>query len=166
MPDELLTIFKVCFLVLLYLFFFRVLRAVWTEVNAAPAGGAEPVAPAKPPKASRRTRAKESRVHSDEQPAPSWPTVLVAVDPPQMAGIEYPLSEEMTVGRGPDANVVLDDGFLSQRHATFHWRDDEWVVEDLGSTNGTYVNNVKVDRLARLHLGDRVQLGNVILEVR
>lgn len=164
MPDELLTIFKICFLVLLYLFFFRVLRAVWTEVNAAPAGVVpEPVATAKEkaPKSSRR-RAKQAA----PPPEPMGPSVLVAVDPAHLAGIEYPLADGMTLGRGGDATIVLEDSFLSTRHATFARRDGEWVVEDLGSTNGTYVNNVKVDRLARLHTGDRVQVGNVILEVR
>lgn len=172
MPDELLTIFKICFLVLLYLFFFRVLRAVWTEVNAAPAGTTPepttaPKAP-KPPKPSKASRkaAREPAPEPESESEPTVPTRLVAVDPPHLVGIEYPLANGMTVGRGPDCTVVLDDNFLSTHHAAFERRDGEWAVADEGSTNGTYVNNVKVDRVARLHLGDRVQLGNVILEVR
>jgi hypothetical protein len=166
-PDELLTIFKVCFLVLLYLFFFRVLRAVWTEVNAAPAG-AEPLTPTKAPKApkpAKRVKAKKSEPAPAPPPEPEGPSRLVAVDPPHLAGIEYALTDGMTVGRGSDATLVLDDNFLSSRHASFHLRDDDWVVEDLGSTNGSYVNNVKVDRISRLHTGDRVQVGNVMFEV-
>lgn len=163
MPDELITIFKICFLVLLYLFFFRVLRAVWTEVNAAPAGMA-PEVPTKAPKAPKP--AKVPRKAKAKTAEPSEPTRLIAVDPPHMAGIEYALAEGMSIGRGGDSTVVIEDSFLSTRHAAFERRDGEWVVEDEGSTNGTYVNNVKVDRIARLHLGDRVQVGNVILEVR
>ena len=167
MPDELLTIFKICFLVLLYLFFFRVLRAVWTEVNAAPAGTEAP--PTKAPKLSRSARkrtAEPAPTPPAAPPATDVPTKLVAVDPPHLANIEYPLSNGMTIGRGGDSTIILEDSFLSTHHAAFERRDGEWVVADEGSTNGTYVNNVKVDRIARLHLGDRVQVGNVILEVR
>lgn len=166
MPDELLTIFKICFLVLLYLFFFRVLRAVWTEVNAAPVGTDGP--PAKAPKAPKSPKpAKAPRSVAPPEPAPpTVPTSLAAVDPPHLAGIEYPLANGMTIGRGGDSTVVIEDSFLSTHHAAFERRDGEWVVVDEGSTNGTYVNNVKVDRVTRLHLGDRVQVGNVILEVR
>ena len=164
MPDELITIFKICFLVLLYLFFFRVLRAVWTDVTAVPAG----LAPEAPPKASKPPKpAKAPRKAKAKPPIePTVPTRLVAVDPPHLAGIEYPLGEGMSIGRGGDSTVVIEDSFLSTRHAAFERRDGEWVVEDEGSTNGTYVNNVKVERIARLHLGDRVQVGNVILEVQ
>ena len=165
MPDELLTIFKICFLVLLYLFFFRVLRAVWTEVNAAPVG-AEPAVPTKAPKAPKPPKKAKASKEPAPPPEPTVPTTLVAVDPEHLAGIAYPLVDGMVVGRGDQATIVLDDNFLSSRHASFHHRDDGWVVEDLGSTNGTYLDNVKVDRIARLHPGDRVQLGNVILEVR
>jgi len=168
-PDELLTIFKICFLVLLYLFFFRVLRAVWTEVNAAAVTPGDPMtSPAKPPKPPKEPKAaKEPRPKSARaEPQPTGPSVLVAIEPAHLAGIEYPLVNGMTVGRGGDSTVMLDDSFLSTQHAAFERRDGEWVVADEGSTNGTYVNNVKVDRIARLHVGDRVQLGNVILAVR
>lgn len=173
MPDELLTIFKLCFLVLLYLFFFRVLRAVWTEVNAtqnacagaaagpAPAPVPVPVPAPEPSEPKRRRRAKAPAAAA----TPTGPSHLVAVDPEHLAGIEYTLQDGMTLGRG-DATIVLDDGFLSGKHARFDHRDGQWSVADLGSTNGTYVNNVKVDQVTHLDLGDRVQVGNVILEVR
>jgi len=176
-PDELLTIFKICFLVLLYLFFFRVLRAVWTEVNAvsspAPAGGQE--------RTSRRARTRAAKAAapmmaapaaSAPAPAPFEPlpptvaTSLVAIEPPQLVGIEYPLVDNMSMGRGAAASIVLDDNFLSQRHASFEYRDDTWFVTDLGSTNGTYVDRTKVDRSARLEIGSQVQVGNIIFEVR
>lgn len=162
MPDELLTIFKICFLVLLYLFFFRVLRAVWTEVNTAALGESPPKAP-RAPKAPKPAKGHKATTSS---PSPASPTRLVALDPANLAGIEYPLTNGLTIGRGGDSDIVLEDSFLSTRHAAFERRDGEWVVADEGSTNGTYVNNVKVVQIARLHLGDRVQVGNVILEVR
>ncbi|MEI2652100.1 MAG: FHA domain-containing protein [Microthrixaceae bacterium] len=165
MPDELITIFKICFLVLLYLFFFpraacRVDRGHCRARRSGTGSAAESV---------EATEAGQGPSQGEGQAGPIEPTVptrLVAVDPPHLAGIEYPLGEGMSIGRGGDSTVVIEDSFLSTRHAAFEHRDGEWVVEDEGSTNGTYVNNVKVERIARLHLGDRVQVGNVILEVQ
>ena len=73
---------------------------------------------------------------------------------------------DVEIGRGEASSIVLDDTFLSQRHAAFEVRDGGWVVADLNSTNGTYVNRAKVSQIARLHCGDRVEVGNVVLEVR
>ena len=205
MPEELLTIFKVCLLILLYLFFFRVLRAVWTEVNSIPttAGGSAPAAkrrrgagrakgraaapaatvaapPAGVPASAaataagsgigRPTRAAAApAAHStgtgDAQPA-TTPTKLVAAEPSHIAGLHYALHPGMTLGRGSAASVVLDDSFLSQQHVAFEHRDADWFVVDLQSTNGTYLNGAKVERPARLRVGDRVQIGNIVLEAR
>ena len=163
MPDELITIFKICFLVLLYLFFFRVLRAVWTEVGAAAAPvGADPTpipTSAKEKRSERRAREKAERAVA------TVPTLLV-VEPPAMAGVEYTLVEGLSVGRGGDADIVLDDTFLSTRHASFEQHDGHWTVVDHGSTNGTFVNGARVEGSAYISAGDRLQLGGLIVEVR
>jgi hypothetical protein len=171
-PDELLTIFKICFLVLLYLFFFRVLRAVWSEVTSAPAAGA----PTEPPRLGRRRRevatvsggalATTAAPGPAPAQAPTGPTRLVALEPPHLAGLEYALVDDLTLGRSPEADVIIDDSFLSQRHASFEFRSGSWIVADLGSTNGTFLNGARLDQPARLASGDRVKLGNLVLEVR
>lgn len=168
MPDELITIFKICFLVLLYLFFFRVLRAVWTEVTAAgvaadpqPAPAPLPV-PGAAPKESRRERRRRRTAES----SPSGPTALTAVEPPQLAGVEYTLVDGLSIGRGADNGISLEDTFLSTLHATVAQRGGEWFVVDQNSTNGTYLNGVRVEGSAPLQVGDRLQLGGLIVEVR
>jgi pSer/pThr/pTyr-binding forkhead associated (FHA) protein len=152
MPEPLLNVLKICLLVLLYLFFFRVLRAVWAEVgltrSVAPAA-----APAAPKKATRRTSARTRR-----------PPQLRVVEPAALAGTTYSLADELTVGRAAGCQITLDDTFISQIHARIFQRDGQFLVEDLGSTNGTYLNKRKVSSPMVLQTGDKVQIGSVILE--
>jgi pSer/pThr/pTyr-binding forkhead associated (FHA) protein len=161
-PEQLLNVLKICLLVLLYLFFIRVLRAVWAEVR-------DPVAiPVEPTPPRRRTAA-----------APTHPTMLapkrrgrraltelVTLEPDAGAGTAYPLASEMTIGRAAGCNIVIDDHFVSSAHTRIFQRDDTWMIEDLGSTNGTYLNRRKVTGPSVMHKGDQVQVGNVVLEVR
>lgn len=65
---------------------------------------------------------------------------------------------EVTVGRSPESAVFLDDVTVSRRHATFSREGDHWLVRDVGSLNGTYVNGTRVDT-APLGSGDHVQIG-------
>lgn len=166
MPEQLLTVLKVCLLILLYLFFLRVLRAVWAEVQepavATPAGGStrrsEPVgAPATSPRPDSEKRRRRKRDAMQR---------LVAVEPTALAGTAYPLASEMTIGRAPGCTVVIEDQFVSSVHTRVFQREDKWMVEDLGSTNGTYLNRRKVTGPAIVHKGDRIQVGNVVLEAR
>lgn len=186
MPDQLLTIFRLCFLVLLYLFFFRVLRAIWTEISAVP----EPVtAPAKEAKLSRKARKQlknaepvapvvpqaaafappqTDHVAAQQAPAPQpagRPRALRAIDPPHLAGLTYPLSDGMTFGRASNCSVVLDDTFMSGTHLRIVEAPNGWYVDDLNSTNGTYLNRVRVSGAVELAIGDLLQIGNVVLEV-
>ena len=82
------------------------------------------------------------------------------------AGREFPLTGTVLIGRDPEADVVVADSEASGRHASFVLVDGGVVVEDLGSTNGTFVNGRRVSGSQRLAAGDRVQLGNTVLEVR
>jgi hypothetical protein len=170
-PEQLLTILKLCLLALIYLFFLRVLRAVWAEVGplrAAAGSASPPVAAAapsgrrgsRPPKAGRGGRTRSSR----KQPAA--PTRLVTVEPVGRAGAEFALGPELTVGRAAGCSLVFDERFVSQVHCRIFLRDGAVFVEDLGSTNGTWVNGARVVGQMPARLGDRVQVGNVVLEVR
>ena len=153
MPESLLTILKFCFLALLWLFFLRVLWAVWAEVNApapapapAPAGSASRPAPARAP-ASESTRLK-------------------VVEPAERRGTTYQLGDELTVGRASGCQVALpDDTYASQLHARIFRKDGRLWLEDLGSTNGTYLNAKPVTAPVALRRGDRVQVGRTVLEV-
>ena len=148
MPESLLTILKFCFLALLYLFFVRVLRAVWAEVT----GPRITTTPARQRGASARRTGPASR--------------LRVVEPADQRGRTYDLGDELTVGRAAGCGVPLgDDTYVSQLHARLFRKDGQLYVEDLGSTNGTYLNRKKVSGPMILRRGDRLQIGKTVLEV-
>ncbi|MCB0952976.1 MAG: FHA domain-containing protein [Microthrixaceae bacterium] len=159
MPEQLLTILKICLLILLYLFFLRVLRAVWAEVNGPKlASDAQPVAAQVPAKG--RARSPRSSRRS------AMPTKLSVVEPPERANSEFPIGPEVTIGRSAGCSIVFDEQYVSSVHTRVFAREDQAFVEDLGSTNGTWVNGVRAVGQMPVRAGDRVQIGNVILELR
>ena len=160
MPEGLLTILKFCFLALLYLFLFRVVRIVRLELKpakaTAPAAAvaSEPLAAA--PVAKGRDKEKKARGGAQ----------LYLLEPPARNGEVYAITEEVTVGRAPGCGVVLDDDtFVSQVHARLFRRGRETYVEDLGSTNGTLVNGTRISEVTRLQRGDQVQFGSTLAEI-
>ena len=155
MPESLLTILKFCFLALLYLFFFRVLRAVWVEVSGRPAVAAPSAAPAAGPRGGGAAA-----------PAPRSGTKLRVIEPSDRRGRSYDLADELTVGRAVGCQITLDDDtFVSQLHARVFRRDGQLFVEDLGSTNGTFLNRRKVGSPAPLKRGDHLQVGKTVMEL-
>jgi pSer/pThr/pTyr-binding forkhead associated (FHA) protein len=155
MPEGLLTILKLFFLALLYLFFFRVLRAVWAELTA-PA-----VAPAPVPAGGGARPAARGGA-----PAPRGTLRLKVVEPPSDRGRIYDLGDELTVGRASGCQISLpDDTFVSQLHARIFRREGQIYVEDLGSTNGTFLNRKKVSAPQPMRRGDRLQIGKTVLEL-
>lgn len=135
MPESLLTILKLCALALLYLFFLRVLRAVWAEVSSTrtAALAASSAAPGRAP-SPRRSPVRRERAASQ----------LTVVEPAGLKGRSFGLADELTVGRAAGCQITLDDDYVSQLHARIFQRDGMLFVEDLGSTNGTYLNSNKV----------------------
>jgi hypothetical protein len=154
-PEPLLNVLKILLLVLLYLFFLRVLRAVWTEVNPPQPAGAGGRA-AKAPKGARRPPKARGR-HA--------PPSLRVVEPADQRGRAFALGDEITVGRAAGCQVTLDDTFVSQLHARVFTRDGQVLVEDLGSTNGTYLNRRKVAGPMVMKRGDQLQIGSTVMEL-
>ena len=157
MSEQLLNILKICLLVLLYLFFFRVLRAVWVEVRG-PA-----LVPAA--KASKRANRESARAKSHGRSRRHGEPHLTVVEPADQAGRVFPLADEMTVGRAAGCQVTLDDTYASQLHARLYVREGQLLVEDLGSTNGTWLNRQKVTGPLVMQRGDRLQVGNTVMEL-
>jgi pSer/pThr/pTyr-binding forkhead associated (FHA) protein len=143
--DEALLILKIAFLVLLYLFIWRIVRTASRDIRVP----------------------QESFVLSPAQtPAPRGLGRLVVVTSPTLAqGREQALdSAAVTIGRAPQNDLELSgDDFASARHARFEPRRDGVWVEDVGSTNGTFVNGVKLTAPKRLDPGDVVRVGSTDL---
>lgn len=160
MPEQLLTVLKICLLILLYLFFLRVLRAVWAEVAApklAPDGATGSVVA---PVTTGRSRSSRSSRRA------AAPTRLGVIEPAERAPAEFEIGSEVTIGRSAGCSIVFDEQYVSSVHTRVFTRDDQVFAEDLGSTNGTWINGVRAVGQMAVRLGDRVQIGNVILELR
>jgi hypothetical protein len=151
-PEAILTILKFCFLGLLYLFLARVVRAVYRELSPD-----RPVAVS-----SNGSRFGRARGRKGDQPA--RPYKLKMIDP--ATSQVFPLGEEVTIGRAPGCSVPLaDDTYVSQLHARIYIRDGKPFVEDLGSTNGTFLNRDRLSKTMPLHRGDKLQIGQTVLEI-
>jgi pSer/pThr/pTyr-binding forkhead associated (FHA) protein len=95
--------------------------------------------------------------------APTHLLVVEGINAGQRAELDQ---APLLIGRGPDAAIRLDDDYSSTRHARVAFADDQWFVEDLGSTNGTYVGSVRITQPTTLALGTQVRIGKTILELR
>lgn len=149
MPDSLIRTLTVILLALVYLFFVRVVAAVWSEVR-------EPKQrrPAAEPTEPRRRRSRTD-----------GPPVLTVAEPSALAGLRFEIAGEATIGRAPGCLVRLDDPTVSQLHARLFLQERQLLVEDLGSTNGTRLGDVTVTGPRVVARGDRLAIGGVVLEV-
>ncbi|MEA3075378.1 MAG: hypothetical protein QOF60_286 [Actinomycetota bacterium] len=159
MPESLLTILKFLLLALVYLFFLRVLRAVWAEVSPAQAH------------AQPRAATKDLTIPNAGS-GKGAPGRLKVVEPQERKGQAFDLGAELTVGRAAGCQVRVDDTYASQLHARIFRKDGQLFVEDLGSTNGTYLNRRGTrnkEKVAgspiELRNGDRLMIGKTVLEV-
>jgi pSer/pThr/pTyr-binding forkhead associated (FHA) protein len=169
--EPLLGILKYVLLALLYLFFARVLWAVWSEVRA-PQGGinvqARAIAPTdptvaapspvtSPPPGKRAVRASKGKRGNIGR--------FVVIEPKLTKGTVYAIGDETTIGRAATVSIGMgDDSFVSQLHARVYRDAGSTMIEDLGSTNGTYLNGKKLTAPERLTTGDRVQIGSTVFE--
>lgn len=152
MPEAILTILKFCFLALLYLFLLRVIRVVYLEMGGRARAG-------------RATRAASSN-SGGRRRRRGGPPRLKVVAPPDKKGRAWDIGEELTVGRAAACHISLsDDTYVSQMHARIFRRDDTIYVEDLGSTNGTYLNKKKLTCEMPVNRGDQIQVGKTVLEL-
>ena len=148
---------------LIFLFFLRVIRAVWVEMSPATI---------RKTRSQRRQDRREERVAAVAA-APAAPRgsrkrqlFLKVVQPPEQAGRTYDLDDELTIGRSPGCGVAMpDDIYTSTLHARLFRRNDQLWVEDLGSTNGTFVNSEQISQAVRLGKGDLLQIGSTVFEV-
>jgi pSer/pThr/pTyr-binding forkhead associated (FHA) protein len=155
-----LTLIRIGFLVILWLFVIAAVGVVRTDLfgqsararrraTAAPPRPRTERPPPKPPRASR-----------------SAPQQLL-VTAGTLAGTSLGLSDQqITIGRAGDATLVLSDDYASTRHARLFPQDGQWLVEDLGSTNGTYLDRQKVTEPTPVPVGVPIRIGKTVLELR
>jgi pSer/pThr/pTyr-binding forkhead associated (FHA) protein len=157
-----LTLIKLAFLAVLWLFVIAAVGVVRTDLfgpsrRRRAARKARAPRPAPPPAPPKRSSARPSR---------SAPHQMV-VTAGALAGTTIDLADsQITIGRADDATLVLSDDYASTRHARLFPQDGQWLVEDLGSTNGTYLDRQKVTRPTPVPLGVPIRIGKTVLELR
>jgi pSer/pThr/pTyr-binding forkhead associated (FHA) protein len=156
-----LDLIKLAFLAVLWLFVIAAVGVVRTDLFDQPASprsqrraakqGARRAAPPPPPRpAGRRSSAKQ-----------------LAVTAGNLAGTTIALTDQqITIGRASDATLVLTDDYASTRHARLFPQNGDWILEDLGSTNGTYLDRQKVTAPTLIPLGTPIRIGKTVLELR
>jgi hypothetical protein len=162
-----LTLIRLAFLAVLWLFVIAAVGVVRTDLfgsSAAPSrrqarkqrqARPRPPQPARPPRPQRSGRAGRS--------APQQLLVTAGA----LAGTSLGLTDQqITIGRANDATLVLNDDYASTRHARLYPQDGQWIVEDLGSTNGTYLDRQKVTQPTPVPLGVPIRIGKTVLELR
>jgi pSer/pThr/pTyr-binding forkhead associated (FHA) protein len=150
---------KFAFLIVLYLFLLWVSRSALKDlrrgVGQPQAGWGDPIAP--PADATGLHSAATSMGGSSDG---FEPRLVVERAPGHTPGMEYDIGEGAVMGRGDQAEIRLEDPFASSRHAKLSRQGGIVVVEDLGSTNGTYLNEELLAGPQPLHPGDRVRIGD------
>jgi hypothetical protein len=108
---------------------------------------------------------RRGRKGGDATPTPTGPRSVV-VHAPEGKPRTVQLSASMTIGRAPECELLIDDTYASSQHARLFGKNGTWYVEDLGSTNGTFVNDQKLAAPAMVQPGDRIRIGTTMLELR
>ena len=152
-----LTLVRLAFLAVLWLFVIAAVGVVRTDLFGPSTSTRKQrrqprTRPAKPPRAQRAGRGEPQRL-------------LVTAG--ALAGTSLALTEQqITIGRANDATLVLNDDYASSRHARLFPQDGQWIVEDLGSTNGTYLDRQKVTQPTPVPTGVPIRIGKTVLELR
>ena len=143
------------FLALLWLFVFAAIRVIRGDLRMA----GQPRVATPPP-----ARRKSSR--TTPAPPPRGPSQLVVTEG-GLSGTRIGLTgAPVLIGRANDSTLVLTDDYASTRHARISLQDGMWIVEDLGSTNGTYLGPRKLDGPVPMEVGVPLRIGKTVLELR
>jgi pSer/pThr/pTyr-binding forkhead associated (FHA) protein len=155
MSELTLFLIKISYLAILWIFVLSAISVVRSDMFGArmPANAREAAAPK-----ARRQPKQRARKGS--------PTHVLVVDGANKGERADLAQAPILIGRGADAAIRLDDDYVSTRHARIAASGDQWFVEDLGSTNGTYIGSARITQPTTLTLGTQVRIGKTLLELR
>lgn len=165
MSELTLTAIRLGFLALLWLFVLAAVSVMrsdlfGTKVTSRPRTSTRAGRPSRP------RPQRSARPSLPVRPRRGAPSNLVITEGP-LAGTSVRLGDgPVTIGRAQDCTLVLADDFTSARHARLFARDGSWFVEDLGSTNGTYLERTKVIGQVVVPVGTPIRIGKTVLELR
>ena len=155
MSELTLTVIRLGFLAVLWAFVLTVAAVMRTDLFGQRVSQRAPASRTKTPRAAKPPKQRRGVART-----------LVVVEG-SLAGTELTLSDQpITIGRAVDCTLVLDDDYASNRHARFAAHDGTWTVEDMGSTNGTFLDRTRVTGPTVVPLGAPVRIGQTVIELR
>ena len=164
MSELTITLLRFGFLALLWIFIFSI---VASQARDLAVGGRSPAAGTRPDRRGASPGAGTAAPAAGPATGQrSRPQTLVVLDGP-LRGRSYPLGNApVLLGRSPEATVPLGDDYASGRHARLFPQGSRWFLEDLGSTNGTFVGQQRLTRAVPLDAGTPFRVGKSVLELR
>ncbi len=156
MSELTLFLIRIAYLAILWIFVLSAISVIRSDMfGARVPEGARAAPRGKTPKATKPPAKRRG--------SPSHVLVIEGANTGERAELDQ---APILIGRGTDAAIRLDDDYVSTRHARIAASGDQWFVEDLGSTNGTYIGSVRITQPTTITLGTQVRIGKTILELR
>ena len=159
MQELTLMLIRFAYLAILWIFVLGAISVIRSDMFGArvarqPAGEA---------RADRRARKRQKAAAKPRKGAPTHVVIVEGGNKGETVSLD---EAPLLIGRGSDAAIRLDDDYVSTRHARIAASGDQWFVEDLGSTNGTFVGTVRITQPTTITMGTQVRVGKTILELR
>jgi pSer/pThr/pTyr-binding forkhead associated (FHA) protein len=156
MSELTLLLIRIAYLAVLWIFVLSAISVIRSDMFGA--------------RVPEAARAAEPRGREGKQKAPpkrrGSPTHVLVTEGSNAGERAELAAAPILIGRGSDAAIRLDDDYVSTRHARIAASGDQWFVEDLGSTNGTYIGSVRITQPTTITVGTQVRIGKTILELR
>jgi pSer/pThr/pTyr-binding forkhead associated (FHA) protein len=160
MSELTLVLIRFAYLAILWIFVLSAISVIRSDMFGARVAREGGRAERRAAKAAAKTRSKPAK------PRRGTPTAVAIVEGGNKGEVISLDQAPLLIGRGNDAAIRLDDDYVSTRHARIGASGDQWYVEDLGSTNGTYVGNSRISQPTAISLGTQIRIGKSILELR
>jgi hypothetical protein len=155
MSELTLFLIKISYLAILWIFVLSAISVVRSDMFGA-----------RMPATAREAAAPKARRQPKQKARKGSPTHVLVVDGANKGERADLAQAPILIGRGADAAIRLDDDYVSTRHARIASSGDQWFVEDLGSTNGTYIGSARITQPTTLTLGTQVRIGKTLVELR
>ena len=162
MSELTLMLIRFAYLAILWIFVLSAISVVRSDMFGARIDST-PRADRKAEKQSRRQDRSRAKPARRPRGAPTHVAVVEGANEGETVSLD---DAPILIGRGSDAAIRLDDDYVSTRHARIASSGDQWFVEDLGSTNGTYMGSHRLTQPTTLQLGSKVRIGKTTLELR
>jgi pSer/pThr/pTyr-binding forkhead associated (FHA) protein len=161
LPVAVVFLLRTVVLILLWGFVIAAVVAVRHDVFGVRPAKQRAPRPERAPRPSRPAKpAKPSRARNVP------PTRVAVVDVP-LSGRSFALSSlPLTIGRAADSTIVINDDYVSSNHARLVPNGAAWILEDLGSTNGTVLDATKISAPTEVHAGSQIRIGRTVLELQ